>query len=157
MDLSDQMRWLKPYGGKMAEQSTQAKPADARIEGVISDVAINGMTATTKTIQAFALAIAQMSRQALDRTTEHVEALRKAHCVEEVTSIQMDFVKDSLEHGAQHTRKLCEMLTALPLDMAKTYQRDWLQLVTAALQSTEAAGHAAAARVERLYEVPRRN
>jgi hypothetical protein len=78
--------------------------------------------------------------------------------VEEVTSIQMEFVKDSLGHAAQHTRKLCEMLTALPLEMAKPYQQhDWLQLVTAAIQATEAAGHPAAARVERLSEVPRRN
>ncbi|MGH6848694.1 MAG: phasin family protein [Methylocella sp.] len=138
------------------QQSAQAKPADTRCDIAINDVAINGLTPATKTIQAFALAIAQMSRRALDRTTQHIEALRKTHTVEEVTSIQMEFVKDSLEHAAQHTKKLCEMLTALPLDMAKPYQQhDWLQLVTAAVQTTEAAGRAAAAK--RLYEVPRRN
>jgi hypothetical protein len=40
------------------------------------------------------------------------------------------------------------MLTALPLEMAKSYQNDWLQLVTAAVRTTEAAGHAVAAKVE---------
>ena len=68
----------------MAELSAQANPADAYSDGVINDVAINGMTATTKTIQAFALAIAQMSRQGLDRTTWHIEKLRKVHALEEV-------------------------------------------------------------------------
>ena len=130
------------------EQSAQAKSADPRID----DIAINGMTATTKTIQAFALATTQMSRQALDRTTQHIEKLRKAHSPEEVTSIQLDFVKDSLEHAAQHTRKVGEMLSALPLEMAKTYQEDWLQLVTAAVRTTEAAGHAVAAKVEHLSD-----
>jgi hypothetical protein len=135
------------------EQSAQAKPADTRIDAAINDVAHNGMTATTKTIQAFALAIAQMSRQALDRTTQHIEKLRKAHSVEEVTSIQLDFVKETLDHAAQHTRTVREMLATVPLEIAKTYQNDWLQLVTTALQTNEAAGHVAAASVERFSVV----
>jgi hypothetical protein len=53
------------------QQSAQAKPADTRCDIAINDVAINGLTPATKTIQAFALAVAQMSRRALDRTTQH--------------------------------------------------------------------------------------
>ncbi len=97
----------------MAEQSAQANPAGTGIDGAINDVAINGMTATTKPSQAFAREIAQLSRQALDQTTRHIEELRKAHSMEEVASIQMDFVKESLEHGAQHTRKFAAFGDAL--------------------------------------------
>ena len=139
----------------MAEQSAQAKPARTRSDGAIVDVAFNGITPATKTIEAFALAIAQMSRQALDRTTHHLEELRQVHSAEEVASIQLDFVKESFEHAAQHTRKVADMLASLPLEMAKSYQRDWLQLVTTAVQTTEAAQHAVAARVKHLSEVPR--
>ena len=101
------------------EQSAQAKLADTRID----DVAINGITPATKTIQAFALTITQMSRQSLERTTQHIERLRKVHSPEEVASIQLEFVRESLEFAAQHTRKVGEMLGGPPLEMAKSYQR----------------------------------
>ena len=134
----------------------QANPADTRIDvatisnGEINDVAINEMTATTKTIQAFASETARMSRQALDRTTRHIERLRKAHSMEEVASIQMDFAKESLEHAEQHSQKLCEMLAAFPLKMAKTYQDDWLQLITGGTDD-RGSRHAVAARVVPLW------
>jgi hypothetical protein len=92
------------------EQSAQAKLADTRID----DVAINGITPATKTIQAFALTITQMSRQSLERTTQHIERLRKVHSPEEVASIQLEFVRESLEFAAQHTRKVGEMLGGPP-------------------------------------------
>ena len=76
----------------MAERSAQAKPPRTHGDGAIVDGAFNGITPATKTIEAFAHAIAQMSRQALDRTTQHLEELRQAHSAEEVASIQTDFV-----------------------------------------------------------------
>ena len=135
------------------ERSAQA--TDTPFDAAINDIPINGMTPATKTIQAFALAITQMSRQSLERTTEHMEKLRKVHCMEEVMSIQQDFVKKSLEFATQHTREVGEMLAALPLEMAKTYQQDSLQLVTAAVRTTEAAGHPVAVRVECVSVVAR--
>jgi hypothetical protein len=78
------------------EPSAQAKLADTRID----NVAINGITPATKTIQAFALTITQMSRQSLERTTQHIERLRKVHSAEEVASIQLEFVRESLEFAA---------------------------------------------------------
>jgi hypothetical protein len=126
----------------VVRQSDQAQPTGPRIDGPI-----NGITPATKSIQAFALAIAQMSQEAASaRTARHIEELRKARSMEEVASIELDFVKQSLEHAAEHTRKVCEMVTTLPLEMAKTYQTDWLQLINAAVQTTEAAAHAAAQR-----------
>ena len=118
----------------------QAKPAATHGDG-----ATNGITPATKTIEAFAHAIAQMSRQALDRTTQHLEELRQVHSAEEVASIQTDFVNESLEHALQHTKTFIQMVATLPPEL--------VQPVTAAVDAAGAARHAAAARSERLSEV----
>ena len=126
----------------MAEQS---KPADTRIEGATNDTAIKGMTPAVETIQAFAREIAQMSGQALVRTNQHIEKLRKAHRMEEAASIQADFLKESFEHAEQHTRKYMEMLATFPHEL--------VQPVNVAVEIAEAARHATAAKVERLSAV----
>jgi phasin family protein len=100
----------------MAEQSAQA--SGTRIDG-----AIEGVTPAVETIQAFAREIAQMSRQALVRTNQHIERLRKAHRIEEAAAIQADFLKESMEHAVQHTRKYIEMLTTFPHDLVKPAKR----------------------------------
>jgi hypothetical protein len=89
----------------MVEQRARSKPADTRSDGPINDVAIKEMTATIETIQAFAREIAQMSGQAVVRTNQHVEKHRNAHRMEEAAAIQADFLKESMDHAVQHTRK----------------------------------------------------
>jgi hypothetical protein len=126
----------------MAEPGAQV--ADTGTDGPIND---GEMTATVETIQAFAREIVQMSGQALVRTNQHIEKLRKAHRKEEVASIERDFVKEPLDHAVQHTRKFIQMLATLPPELA--------QPVNAAVDATEAARHAAATTVERLSEVAR--
>ncbi len=125
----------------MAEQI----PADTRIEGATNDVAIEGMTPAVETIQAFAREIAQMSGQALVRTNQHIEKLRKAHRMEEAAAIQADFLKESMQHAVQHTRKYIELLATFPHEL--------VQPVNVALEIAEAVRHTAAAKVERLSEV----
>jgi len=110
----------------MADQSAQAEPA-------------------IKTIQAFAREIAQLSGQALVRTNWHIEKLRKAHRMEEAAAIQADFLKESMEHAVQHTRKYIEMLATFPHEL--------VQPVNVAVEIAEAARHATAAKVGRLSEV----
>jgi hypothetical protein len=125
----------------MAEQ----KPADTRIEGAANDAAITGTTPAIETIQAFAREIAQLSGQAFVRTDLHIEKLRKADRTEEAAAIQADFLKESMEHAVQHTRKYIEMLATFPHEL--------VQPVNVAVETAEAAGHAAAATVGRLSEV----
>ena len=132
----------------MAEQSTQANPADTCIDGATNDVAINGMAPAIKTMQAFALEIAQMSRQADVRTNQHIERLSKAHGVEEAAAIQADFLKVSMDHAVQHTRKYIEMLATFP--------RELIQPVNVAVKAAEAARHATAAKVGCLSGVDRK-
>jgi hypothetical protein len=110
----------------MADQNAQAEPA-------------------IKTIQAFAREIAQMSGQALDRTNWHIEKLRKTHRMEEAAAIQADFLKESMEHAVQHTRKYIEMLATFPHELVRP--------VNVAVEIAEAARHATAAKAGRLSEV----
>jgi hypothetical protein len=121
----------------MAEQ----RPADTRIEGEANVAAIKGMTPAIETIRAFAREIAQMSGQAFVRTNWHIEKLRKADRMEEAASIQADFLKESMEHAVQHTRKYIEMLAAFPHEL--------VQPVNVAVETAEAARHLTAAKVGR--------
>jgi hypothetical protein len=105
------------------------------------------MTETTAAILAFSLSIAQMSRQSLERTTRHIERLRKSHSKKEVASIQADFVEETLEHVVQHARTFVQMLATFPPGVE--------QPANAAVDATEAARHAAAASVARLSEFAR--
>ncbi|MGH6821075.1 MAG: phasin family protein, partial [Methylocella sp.] len=119
-----------------------SKPVGRRIEGATKDAAIHGMAPVIEAIQAFACKTAQMSGQALDRTNRHIEKLRAVHSVEEAAAIQADFVKESLDHAVQHTRKFIQMRATFPPTL--------VQPVNSAADATEAARHAAAAKVERL-------
>jgi hypothetical protein len=122
------------------------KPADTRIEGAANGAAIQGMmTPAIETIQAFAREIALMSWQAFVRTTWHIERLREADRTEEAAAIQADFLKESMEHAVQHTRKYIEMLAAFPHEL--------MQPVNVAVETAEAARDATAATVGRLSEV----
>jgi hypothetical protein len=120
------------------------KPADTHIEGATNDVAIEGLTPAIETIQVFAREIAQMSWQAVDRADQHIEKLRKADSMEEAAAIQADFLKESMEHAVQHTRKYIEMLATFPHGL--------VQPVNVAVEIAVAARHATAAKVERLGE-----
>jgi hypothetical protein len=121
------------------------KPADTRIEGAANAAAIKGMTPAIETIQAFAREIAEMSWQAFLRTSWHIEELRKADGMEEATAIQADFLKESMEHAIQHTRKYIEMLAAFPHEL--------VQPVNVAVETAEAARGATAPTVGRLSDV----
>jgi hypothetical protein len=103
------------------------------------------MTPAVETIRAFAREIALLSWQAFVRTDQHIEKLRKADRMEEAAAIQADFLKESMEHAVQHTRKYLEMLAAFPHEL--------VQPVNVAVETAEAARHATAAKVGRLSEV----
>jgi hypothetical protein len=120
----------------------EQKPADTRIEGAANDAAaIEGMTPAVETIRAFAREIALLSWQAFVRTDQHIEKLRKAHRMEEAAAIQADFLKESLEHAVQHTRKYIAMLATFPHELVQP------------VNVAEAARHATAAKAGCLSEV----
>jgi hypothetical protein len=133
----------------MAKQSAQVKSASTRSDGAsIDDVAIDGTAPAIKTMQAFAREIAEMSGQALVRTDQHIEKLRKADSMEEAAAIQANFLKESMEHAVQRTRKYIEMLATFPHGLVRP--------VNVAVETATAARRATAAKVEQLGEVARK-
>ncbi|MGQ0444884.1 MAG: phasin family protein [Beijerinckiaceae bacterium] len=129
----------------MVGQSARAKPAGPRIDGLVNDLALEGLTPAIDTIQAFVREIAQMSEQAFVRTTGHIEELRKARRMEEAAAIQADFLKDAMEHAVQHTRKYILLLATFP--------RELVRPVNAAVEAAEVARNATAAKAGRLSEI----
>ncbi|MGH6838182.1 MAG: phasin family protein [Methylocella sp.] len=132
------------------EKSAQAKPAATRMNGgthdvAINGVAINGTTPAIKTIHAFAGEIGQMSRQAEVSANQHIEKLRKAQSMEEAVAIQVEFLKQSMDHAVQHTRRYIGMLASFPHEL--------VQPVNEAVETAVVAKSATAAKVDRLSKV----
>jgi phasin family protein len=136
----------------MAQPDPQATSATTGI-----DLAVNGVTATSKNLQAFAGEIAQMSKESLEHATETIEKLRNAHGIDEILAIQTSFMKEAFEHAAQHTRKFSELIAAFPMELTKTYHDAWTKSVKAAVQTTEGAGQTVAANVERISDAVRKS
>jgi hypothetical protein len=61
--------------------------------------------------------------------------------MEQAAAIQADFLKESMEHAVQHTRKYILMLTTFPHELVRP--------VNVAVETAEAAAHATAAKVRR--------
>jgi hypothetical protein len=120
------------------------------------DFATSSVSAASKNLQALASEIAEMSKQSLEHSTQALEKLRTARSMDEIVGIQTKFLKEAFEHAAQHTRRLNELLTTLPLELTKSYQEVLTKCVNAAVQTTEAASQAAATQAERFSESVRR-
>jgi hypothetical protein len=134
---------------------TQADPnAGPAATGL--DYATSGVGAASKNLQALASEIAEASKESFDHATKTLEKLRGAHSVEEVVAIQTNFVKEAFDKAAQHTKRFGELMTAFPLEITKSYQDALTKCVSAAVQSTEAAGKAMATNVERFSDQAQR-
>ncbi len=129
-----------------------AQDPHATTSGAGLDFAASGVGAASKNLQALATEIAEASKESFDHAQKTLEKLRAAHSVEDVVAIQTAFVKEAFDKAAQHTKRFGELMTAFPLEMTKTYQDALTKCVSAAMQSTEAAGQAMAANVERFSE-----
>jgi hypothetical protein len=135
----------------MAQQEQRGTSTAAGI-----DLAASSVSTASKNLQAFATEIAEMSKESFDHATQALEKLRNARSMDEVVSIQTSFLKEAFEHSAQRTRRFSELVTAFPLEFTKTYQDTLAKCVNAAIQSTEAAGQAAAAQAERFTDAVRK-
>lgn len=98
--------------------------------------ALGGFSAASSSMQSFTSEIARMSKESVEHTTQLVEKLRSAKTIEEVISIQTGFMQQSFSNYADYTRRFGELLTMLPLEIAK-------QGRTAVQQGTEAVAKTA--------------
>ena len=105
------------------------------------ETAMAGFTNASKSMQTFASEIARMSKESMDHTAQLVEKLRGAKTIEEVVSIQTSFMQQSFSNYADYTRRFGELVTMLPLEMAKQARTAMQKGTEAVAKSAEDAGH----------------
>ncbi len=141
----------------MAQQDQAVKPIGTNhvtlnaIEG-----AMNAVDATSKHLQAVANEMFEMSKQSMNQATQTVDKLRSTRVLDEVMSIQSDYVKQSFAYFTQHSRRFNELFMGFPGEITKSYQDAWLTAVNAAAQATQAASQTAADNVRSYSEAARK-
>lgn len=105
------------------------------------DNAMNSFGTASKSLQSFASEMQRMGKESLDKTTEMMEKLRSAKTMEDVVSVQTNFLQQSFTMSAEYTRRFSELMLAMPMEMARN-SRDAMQKGTEAMQRAgEQAGH----------------
>ena len=142
----------------MAQQHQQATAVGTNhvtlnaVEG-----AMNAIDATSKHFQAVANEMFEMSKQSMDQATQALDKLRSTRVMDEVMSIQSDYVKQAFAYFTQHSRKFGELFMGFPGEITKSYQDAWLQAVNAAVQATQVASQTAADNVKSYSDAARRS
>jgi hypothetical protein len=119
--------------------------------------AMNAIDATSKHFQAVANEMFEMSKQSMDQATQALDKLRSTRVMDEVVSIQSDYVKQSFAYFTQHSRKFGELFMGFPGEISKSYQDAWLQAVNAAVQATQVASQTAADNVRSYSDAARKS
>ncbi len=108
--------------------------------------------AATKHMQDFAVEIAAISRESIERTSQAVEQIRHAHGLSEVLAIQTKYMRDSLEGFSEHSRKVGELMAAFPIEISRACADAWTKSLNAAVKTTEETAEKTAANVDRLSQ-----
>ncbi len=103
--------------------------------------AMGGMSMGSKSMQAFTSEITKMSKESMEQTTQYVEKLRSAKTIEDVVAVQSSFMQQSFSAYANYTRRFGELLTMLPLEMAKQGRSAMQQGTETVAKGAEQTGH----------------
>src|ERR1700704_3724963 len=127
-------------------------PTAVAVEG-----AMNAIDATSKHFQAVANEMFEMSKQSVEQATHALDKLRSTRVMDEVMSIQSDYVKQAFAYFTQHSRRFGELFMGFPGEITKSYQDAWLQAVNAAVQATQVASQTAADNVRSYSDAARKS
>jgi len=83
--------------------------------------AMNAIDATSKHFQAVANEMFEMSKQSMDQATQALDKLRSTRVLDEVMSIQSDYVKQAFAYFTQHSRKFGELFMGFPGEITKSW------------------------------------
>ncbi|MCI0598773.1 MAG: phasin family protein [Beijerinckiaceae bacterium] len=139
----------------MGQDDTRATPNDSA--AIAMENAVSAVNAASKKFHAMAGECFEVSKQAFEHASQTMEKLRGARGVDEVITIQANYVKEAFENAAQHARKFGELMSVFPNEFTKTYQDAWLKSVNAAVQSMETASQTAAGSVDGYTEAARKS
>lgn len=141
----------------MGQESQGANAAASGATASAIECAVTAMNSASKNMQAMASECFEISKQSLDQATQALEKLRGAHGMDEVFTIQTNFVKESFESATRHARKFSELMSAFPGEVAKTYQDAWLKSVNAAVEAMQQASQTASENVTSYSEAARKS
>ena len=116
---------------------------------------MNAIDATSKHFQAVANEMFEMSKQS--QATQALDKLRSTRVMDEVMSIQSDYVKQAFAYFTQHSRRFGELFMGFPGEITKSYQDAWLQAVNAAVQATQVASQTTADNVRSYSDAARKS
>ena len=105
-----------------------------------ADAAMNNMSLATKSLQSFASELQRMSKDTMNQTSEMMEKLRGAKTMEDLVAIQTSYVQQSFSQYADYTKRLSDLMMAVPMEMAKQGRGAFQQGVGAMTKATEQAG-----------------
>ena len=84
-----------------------------------ADAAMNSMSTAAKSLQSFASEVQRMSKDSMTQTSEMMEKLRGAKSMEDLVGIQTNYMQQSFSQYADYTRRLSELMMAVPMEFAK--------------------------------------
>ncbi len=123
--------------------------------GKAADLGASNVSAASKTLQAFATEVSEMSRESIEHASDAIEKLHNARGLSEVLAIQTAYMREAFEHFSQHTRKFSELMASFPLEMSKSCTDAWTTSLNTAVKTTEDAREKMTANVERLSQTYR--
>jgi hypothetical protein len=141
----------------MGLEEPKAASAGFGVATSAMECAVSAVNAASKNMQAMAGECFEISKQSFEHATQTWEKLRGAHGMDEVMTIQSNYVKEAIENATQHARKFGELMAALPAEVTTTYQDAWLKAMNAGMEAMQSAGKTASETVASYSDAARRS
>ena len=93
------------------------KPAQAAVNETMNS-SMQGFAAASKTMQAVTSEMMAMSMDSMKKTAKVFEEMQGARSFADIMRIQNDFFRSSFEDFAKRSRRIAELATAAPVDLA---------------------------------------
>lgn len=88
-----------------------------------------GVSTLSRKAQAIAAELAKLSEENLGAGAKAAERLRDAKTMQDITSIQTELFRESIEHMNEHYRKIAEIAASTPQEVADSY-REMLTVIS---------------------------
>jgi hypothetical protein len=148
---------LQTKEGKMGYEDQKAASTSFGAAASAVECAVSMLNATSKNMQAVAGECFEISKQSFEHATQAWEKLRNAHGMDEVATIQSNYMKEAFENATQHARKFGELMAAYPSEITKTYQEAWLKAVNAGMDAMQTASKTASETVTSYSEAAKKS
>ena len=81
--------------------------------------AANGVSAASKTMQAFVDELSQITQKNFEQTTKIMEDLQGVRSMGDLLALQSEFVQDTFENFNERLRRMSALMAEMPAELAK--------------------------------------